>query len=41
MRESLGLDAGQFGRRLSIAAATDGVQDDGCSVIRQLGLAAL
>jgi hypothetical protein len=41
VREGLRLDAGQFGRRLSIAAATDGVQDDGCSVIRQLGLAAL
>jgi hypothetical protein len=41
VREGLRLDAGQFGRRLSIAATTDGVQDNGCSVIRQLGLTAL
>ena len=31
----------QFGRRLSIAATTDGMQDDGRSVIGELGLAAL
>jgi hypothetical protein len=30
----------QFGRRLSIAATTDGMQDDGRSVIGELGLAA-
>jgi len=40
VREGLRLDAGQFGR-LSIAPTTDGVQDDGRSVIRQLRLAAL
>ena len=41
VREGLRLDAGQFGRRLPIAPTTDGVQDDGRSVIRQLRLAAL
>src|SRR6266404_7479521 len=41
VREGLGLDAGQFRGRLAIAAATDGVQDNGRSMIRQLGLAAL
>jgi hypothetical protein len=41
VRESLGFNAGQFGRRLSIAPAADGVEDDGRSVIRELGLAAL
>jgi hypothetical protein len=41
VRKGLRLDAGQFGRRLAIAPTTDGVQDDGCTVIRQLGLAAL
>ena len=41
VREGLGLDAGQFGRGLSIAPTTDGVQDDGRSVIGELGLAAL
>jgi hypothetical protein len=41
MRKGFGLDAGQLGRCLSIAPTTDGVQDNRCSVIRQLGLAAL
>jgi hypothetical protein len=41
VREGLGFNAGQFGRGLSIAAATDGVKDDGRSVIRQFGFAAL
>jgi hypothetical protein len=41
VRESLGLDARQFGRRLSIAPTTDGVQNNGRSMIRQLRLAAL
>jgi hypothetical protein len=41
VRKGLGLDAGQFGRRFSIAATTDGVEDDGRSVIRELRLAAL
>jgi hypothetical protein len=41
VREGLGLNAGQFGGRFSIATAADGVQDNGRSVIRQLGLAAL
>jgi len=29
VREGLGLDAGQFGRRLAIAPTTNGVKDDG------------
>jgi hypothetical protein len=41
VREGLGFDAGQFGGRLAIAPTTDGVQDNGRSVIGELGLAAL